>query len=423
VADFSSRGPTKDGRTKPDVLAPGKAILSAGALPDQVGECDPAHYPLPYGSGAGVTSKEGTSMAAPVVSGTAALMRQYFAEGYYPTGEATPSNAMPNVSGTLIKAILMNGGQFVTAVDNGACTTFDVAPYDQVQNMGRISLSDSLYLKGFNSSTTIDIAQAKVYDRHTISNKGTRTYKVTIHSETLLQQSCASKEFRVSLVWNDAGSPSGCANCVMNDLDLSVSKISSDSNGGGGGDSGGASFYYPNGQRTADGKNNAERIIVPSEDLVPGDSLVVSVHAYNLVGAAQQYALVMTGCFDAANEDEDEPNDVNGNGNDQHDEPNINSNTNTMAFFPSPFTQEDSVFYQDDSYKSLCIFKNNEKLNYILIIAIPVVIGGFLAAICVGCCHKARNARLRRHRARRGMEQRAGAQDAGRRSIWQARSA
>ena len=51
VADFSSRGPTKDGRISPDVLAPGNALDSAQA------------------SGAfasatcAVTSKSGTSMA------------------------------------------------------------------------------------------------------------------------------------------------------------------------------------------------------------------------------------------------------------------------------------------------------------------------------------------------------------------------
>lgn len=38
IADFSSRGPTADGRTKPDIMAVGKSVLSAGALPSEVGE-------------------------------------------------------------------------------------------------------------------------------------------------------------------------------------------------------------------------------------------------------------------------------------------------------------------------------------------------------------------------------------------------
>lgn len=40
LAEFSSRGPTSDGRTKPDVVAPGMYIESARANPDKVGECD-----------------------------------------------------------------------------------------------------------------------------------------------------------------------------------------------------------------------------------------------------------------------------------------------------------------------------------------------------------------------------------------------
>jgi serine protease AprX len=59
LAPFSSRGPTLDGRTKPDVASPGVTITSAQA-----------------GTTSGYVTFSGTSMATPFVSGTVALALQ-----------------------------------------------------------------------------------------------------------------------------------------------------------------------------------------------------------------------------------------------------------------------------------------------------------------------------------------------------------
>ena len=45
-------------------------------------------------------------MATPITAGAALLVRQYFAEGWYPTGAAVAGNAL-NASGPLIKAVLI----------------------------------------------------------------------------------------------------------------------------------------------------------------------------------------------------------------------------------------------------------------------------------------------------------------------------
>jgi subtilisin family serine protease len=54
---FSSAGPTRDGREKPDVSAPGHEVLAAKSR-----------------TGTGVVRKSGTSMAAPATAGLVALV-------------------------------------------------------------------------------------------------------------------------------------------------------------------------------------------------------------------------------------------------------------------------------------------------------------------------------------------------------------
>ena len=54
LAPFSSRGPTLDGRSKPDLVAPGVNVVSAKA-----------------GTTTGYSTKSGTSMATPFVAGVA----------------------------------------------------------------------------------------------------------------------------------------------------------------------------------------------------------------------------------------------------------------------------------------------------------------------------------------------------------------
>lgn len=64
IASFSSRGPTKDGRVKPDIVFPGHNIIAARAQGTSMGSPVDQFY----------TSASGTSMATPHCSGAVALM-------------------------------------------------------------------------------------------------------------------------------------------------------------------------------------------------------------------------------------------------------------------------------------------------------------------------------------------------------------
>jgi subtilisin family serine protease len=82
VANFSSRGPTSDGRVKPDLCFPGVGIVSCRAAGTAMGTPINNYY----------TSASGTSMATPHAAGTCALLLQ----------------AKPGLSPQQIKDILMN---------------------------------------------------------------------------------------------------------------------------------------------------------------------------------------------------------------------------------------------------------------------------------------------------------------------------
>ncbi|MDT5286840.1 MAG: hypothetical protein QOF88_1729, partial [Mycobacterium sp.] len=65
VARFSSSGPTRDGRRKPDIAAPGVAVLAARSAPRGASQSTGGH-----------TRKSGSSMATPHVTGAIALCLQ-----------------------------------------------------------------------------------------------------------------------------------------------------------------------------------------------------------------------------------------------------------------------------------------------------------------------------------------------------------
>ncbi|MFL2926570.1 MAG: S8 family serine peptidase, partial [Candidatus Poseidoniales archaeon] len=149
---YSSRGPTGDGRLKPDVMAPGGAIMSAQA-----------------GSGDGYVSYSGTSMATPHVAGVAALMLQ-----------ANP-NVSPTSSTDYVKQILRETSDHKVPLDVDCGELFtpnNCYGWGTVDLIGAVSRSMNLKdvdltgNTGIQSETSETFEASMTYTKTEYTNRG-----------------------------------------------------------------------------------------------------------------------------------------------------------------------------------------------------------------------------------------------------------
>ncbi len=202
IASFSSRGPTTDGRRKPDLAAPGTHVTGgvfqsdtpgptgqAAACFDGTGVCGgPVTSFFPDGQQF-YTASSGTSHSTPAIAGGAALVRQYFLND----GLGAPSPAMT-------KAFLMGSARYLTGADAG-----DTLP-SNAQGMGLMDLGTA-----FDGADRV-LRDQVAADMFTATGQ-TRTFAGTVVD--------TSRPYRVTLAWTDApGSTTG--NAFRNDLDLTV---------------------------------------------------------------------------------------------------------------------------------------------------------------------------------------------------------
>ncbi|KAF5258206.1 hypothetical protein FOXYS1_11235 [Fusarium oxysporum] len=218
MAAFSSRGPTVEGRIKPDVVAPGTCILSTRSSALEVtdsgewGTSDDNNYMF----------EGGTSMATPLVAGCCAILR-----------ETLVSNGTPDPSAALIKALLINGAVELAGQYNP--TEAGKSP-NYASGWGRVDVANSVVLPR-PSITAVDgikvTADGTAGFRDEIADEGLDTfeeYELTIPIQaptastqrTLGPGSVAaafspSPTLKVTLVWTD---PPG--EMLQNDLDLIV---------------------------------------------------------------------------------------------------------------------------------------------------------------------------------------------------------
>ena len=253
-------------RMKPDIVAPGYNIMAPHAHP-QFGESDKKE-------------KSGTSFAAPVVAGNAALVRQYFEEGWFNCGRKGCNNPI-KPSGSLVKAVLMNGAtdlSGIQAVLPHAEVVEPVEPYDNNQGMGLINMVRSLPIQGHNRF------KALMQNNEPITDGDKHTFFV----KARLGAQCQSPSLSMTLAWYDKGGANSCAKCLLNDLDVWAQELTWNGNVRRG------TKKFANDLSTQDTRNNVERIRF---DMSNGKIYRITVRATNLIEDEIKYSLFATGCF------------------------------------------------------------------------------------------------------------------------------
>jgi subtilisin family serine protease len=253
ILRFSSGGPTNDGRSKPDVSAPGTheyGAASQSPFYNASGLCPGLPNYNPPGDPQYYTNSSGTSLAAPHVTGAAALVRQFFTQNQLLPSGAAPSPAM-------IKAYLVNSATYMSGDGAGGNLP------GQRQGWGLLNLG-----RAFDGTARLLVDQTTLF-----ANSG-QTFQ---YSGSLADR---SKPLRVTLAWTDAPGMPGAAPWV-NDLDLELTV-------------GGVTLYRGNNFTGAfsvaggdpDRINNVESIFIPPSAIPEGVSgnFTVVVRAVNIAG-------------------------------------------------------------------------------------------------------------------------------------------
>ena len=295
MASFSSRGPCDDGRFKPDVVAPGIAIISTrtdvNQAYEQWGTCTVPSSPTdlrPY-----YLAEGGTSMANPLTAGSAVLVRQYYVDGWHANDSSitNASAAAPDgfdPSAALVKATLINGAWDMSPGQYGTGATQEIPPVwdapndlpNNVEGYGRVDLYHSLFPNlgyGADSARTMEVHDNTVG----LSTGATADYTFSVSSN--------ANPFIATLVWSDPYAATGAGSKLVNDLDLEVT-------------SPGPTRYYPNRKDwtggTRDSVNNVEQVFVTSP---ASGTWKITVRGYSVPGngqpgtTVQPYALVISG--------------------------------------------------------------------------------------------------------------------------------
>lgn len=243
IAAFSSRGPCKDGRIKPDIVAPGTNIVSVRSQFKTAGTLWGVYNKDYLYSG-------GTSMAAPLITAAAAVTREYLKKG---RGFETPTAA-------LIKAVLLHTATDLFPGQYGTGPTQEILT-------PRPNNAEGFGLANMDAATNLPQNAVIVDETLGLATGEQKQWEIN---------RTQAAPFRATLVYTDAPATPLAARALVNDLDLEV--------------------VLPDGSTKAlnDRLNNVEMIEIAS---VQAGTVSVRVKGTNVpqgVNGKQSFALLVT---------------------------------------------------------------------------------------------------------------------------------
>jgi hypothetical protein len=275
LSRYSSRGWTSDGRIKPDLIVPGNNTAAGrDTTVDGTPNCN-------------TNSGGGTSYAAPVAVAAAALVRQYYMDGFYPSGAKNMADAL-TPSAALLKATLINSATSMKGTDNAGMMISPIPSNEQ--GWGRVQLDQALVFTGAARKLHVDDY------RKGFEVGGSTPVTYTFNGVEPTQP------LKVTLVWTDFPAtpdvpPVGAtldnpaswnAARLVNDLDLTVSGPAGTYLGNvftdGASSSGGE----------ADRRNNVEQVLLTAP---ASGAYTITVQPKDVQEGPQDFAIVVTGAW------------------------------------------------------------------------------------------------------------------------------
>jgi hypothetical protein len=233
----------------------------------------------------------GTSYASPTAVGAATLVRQYFMDGFYPSGAKNAADALTPTA-ALVKAMLLNSSVSMKGTDHSGGSISPIPSNEQ--GWGRIQLDQAVVFTGGARKLLVD------------DHRGTMAAGATTPVTYTLKGVTAGQPLKVTLAWTDYpgvpdSPPTGpetiddaatwSAARLVNDLDLTVKGPSDTYLGNvftdGASSSGG----------TADRRNNVEQVLIAAP--AAGD-YTITMTPFSIVQDGQDFALVVTGAWDGS---------------------------------------------------------------------------------------------------------------------------